>query len=140
MARKRRKMVRILDPELFEKGRQAILKFEKDMHEKGVTGSGTITESKAAAIMCATACSVWGEGSDFYIASAKSNLAQCMAIVSQLVDDNTSQVIGVLSEWLGLEISYRREGNLFYFSFEHDGKELELVLENGQVVPSARVN
>ena len=131
MGRTKRKTVTVLDPEGFERGRQAILKFEKQK---------TITDSKAAAIMFKTACSVWGAGDDLYVVSAKSNLAQCSAIVSQLVDANTSKVVQVLNSWLGVKIAYRREGNVFYFSFEHDGKELELVLENGQVVTPDRVN
>ena len=35
MPRTKRKMVRILRPELFEKGKQAILKFESEMVEQG---------------------------------------------------------------------------------------------------------
>ena len=125
MARSKRKMIRVLHPELFEKGKQAILKFEKEMQEKGIKGPETITDSKAAAIMFKTAISVWGAGDDLYVVSAKSNLAQCSALVSQLVDANTSEVIQVLNSWLGLKIAWRREGNVFYFSFEHDGKALE---------------
>ena len=36
MPRTKRKMVRILRPELFEKGKQAILKFEAQMVEQGI--------------------------------------------------------------------------------------------------------
>ena len=141
MARSKRKMIRVLHPELFEKAKQAILKFEKEMQEKGIKGPETITDSKAAAIMFKTACSVWGVGDDLYVTSAKSNSAQTMAVASQILDGNTTQLMGVLSEWLGLEISYRRDGDRFYFSFEREGKQtLELVMENGQISPSARVN
>ena len=141
MARSKRKMIRVLHPELFEKGKQAILKFEKEMQEKGIKGPETITDSKAAAIMFATACSLWGIGDDLFVTSAKSNLAQTIAISSQIVDGNTTQLMAFLSSWLGSEISYRREGDRFYFSFEREGLQtLELVMENGQFSPTARVN
>ena len=75
MPRTKRKMVRILHPELFEKGKQAILKFEAEAAEAGIKKPEKLSDSKINAIMLKTCLSLWGEGEDLYIvSSAKTEL------------------------------------------------------------------
>ena len=46
MPRTKRKMVRILHPELFEKGKQAILKFEAEAVKQGIKKPEKLSDSK----------------------------------------------------------------------------------------------
>ena len=130
-------MVRILHPELFEKGKQAILKFEADMVEQGIKKPEKLSDSKINAIMLKTCLSLWGEGDDLHFVSAKRNFEQAVDIVNQLADDSTHKLLAALSDWLDLEIVYRRERNRCYFSFKRaDGKQMDLEIEAGKISPS----
>ena len=82
-------------------------------------------------------CVALGEGDDLYLCSARRNFEEAIAIVYQLTDDNTRKLLDVLSEWLGLEINYKRSGNRFSFTFiRPDGSEKTLEFEAGRVEPS----
>ena len=137
MPRTKRKMVRILRPELFEKGKQVILKFESEMVEQGIKKPEKLSDSKINAIMLKTCLSLWGEGEDLYLCSAKRNFEQGVEIVNQLDADRIHKLLAALSEWLDLEIIYRRSGNLCHFSFTRsDGQLMELTIEAGKVSQS----
>ena len=137
MGRTKRKMVRILRPELFEKAKEIVLKFEAKMVEDGIKKPEKLSDSKINAIMLKTCLSLWGEGDDLHFVSAKRNFEQAVDIVCQLADDNTHKLMAALSDWLDLEIVYRREGKRCYFSFTRaDGKQMNLEIEAGQVSPS----
>ena len=137
MPRTKRKMVRILHPELFEKGKQAILKFEVQQAAAGIKKQEKLPDSKIVAIMLKTCLSLWGEGEDLYLCSAKRNFEQAVEIVNQLDADRIHKLQTALSEWLDLAITYRREGNLCHFSFTRsDGQLMELTIEAGKVSQS----
>ena len=98
MPRTKRKMVRILHPELFEKGKQAILKFEAEAVKQGIKKPEKLSDSKINAIMLKTCLSLWGEGEDLYLCSAKRNFEQAVEIVNQLagkVSKSESEVVTV---------------------------------------------
>ena len=136
MAKKRLKQVRILHPELFELGKQAILKFESDMAEIGLKKSEKLSDSKIVSIMMKTCLSQWGVGDDLYLCSSKNLREETVDIVTKMVDSNTQSMLVTLSDWLGLSIVYRREGRRFYFSFKQaDGSEKTLEIEGGKIVP-----
>ena len=137
MPRTKRKMVRILHPELFEKGKQAILKFEAQMVEQGIKKPEKLSDSKINALMLKTCLSLWGEGDDLYIVSAKRNFEQAVGIANQLADDSRHKLLAALAECLDLEIVYRREENRCSFSFTRpDGKQMNLEIEAGKISPS----
>ena len=132
MPRTKRKMVRILHPELFEKGKQAILRFEAEAKKPE-----KLSDSKINAILLKTCLSLWGEGDDLYLCSAKRNFEQAVGIANQLADDSRHKLLTALSECLDLEIVYRREGNRCSFSFTRpDGKQTDLEIEAGKISPS----
>ena len=135
MAKKRLKQVRILHPELFERGKQAILKFESDMVEVGLKKPEKLSDSKIVSIMMKNCLSQWGLGDDLYLCSSKNLREETVEIVTQMVDSNTQTMLVTLSDWLGLSIVYRREGSRFYFSFKQaDGSEKTLEIEGGKIV------
>ena len=135
--RTRRQVIRILNPEAFAKAKKAILKFDRRMVEQGFKKPEKMTDTKVNAILLKTCLALWGEGEDLYLCSAKSNCEQAESIVNQMVDSNTQTMLATLSDWLGISISYRREGNHFYFDFKRpDGSEKTLEIERGRVVPS----
>ena len=74
MTKNKRKMVRILDPELFEKNKQSILKFEKERVGKLGGTSAYLTDSKAMDIMVGTCASAWGDGEDLHLVSQSERL------------------------------------------------------------------
>ena len=84
MPRTKRKMVRILHPELFEKGKGIVLKFEAEAVKQGIKKPEKLSDSKINAIMLKTCLSLWGEGEDLYLCSAKRNFEQAVEIVNQL--------------------------------------------------------
>ena len=137
MPRTKRKMVRILHPELFEKGKQAILRFEGQQEAAGIKKPEKLSDSKINALMLKTCLSLWGEGDDLYIVSAKRNFEQAVGIANQLADDSRHKLLAALAECLDLEIVYRREGNRCSFSFTRtDGKQIDLEIEAGKISPS----
>ena len=137
MPRTKRKMVRILDSGLFEKGKEIVLKFEAEAVKQGIKKTEKLSDSKINAIMLATAISVWGEGKDLYLCSAKRNFEQAVEIANQLADDSRHKLLAALAECLDLEIIYRREGNRCSFSFTRpDGKQMDLEIEAGKLSPS----
>ena len=62
----KRKMVRVLDIEEFERNKQALMQFEKKMIELGGI-KGHLSDSKVLQLMSRTCSSVWGDGKDLYI-------------------------------------------------------------------------
>ena len=136
MAKKSRKQVRILHPELFERGKQAIRQFESDLVAAGLKKPEKLSDSKIVSIMMKTCISQWGLGDDLYLCSSKRLREETVEIVTQMVDSNTQTMLVTLSDWLGISIVYRREGSRFYFSFKQaDGSEKTLEIEGGKIVP-----
>ena len=67
---------------------------------------------------------------------------QAVAVSTETVDANTRIMMDALSDWLGVEIEYKRAGNHCCFTFRQpggDAKELSLVIESGKVDPSERI-
>ena len=60
MTKNKRIMVRVLEPEEFEKNKQALMHFESQMVELGGI-KGHLTNSKVLQLMSRTCSSVWGE-------------------------------------------------------------------------------
>ena len=133
----KRKMVRILDSGLFEKAKGIVLKFEGQMVAQGIKKPEKLSDSKINAIMTKTCLSLWGEGDDLYLCSAKRNFEQAVEIANQLADDSRHKLLAALAECLDMEIVYRREGNRCSFSFtRRDGKQMDLEIEAGTVSQS----
>ena len=141
MARQKRKVVTILRPELFAEAKRLIRKFEVQQAAAGIKKQEKLPDSKIVAIMVRTCLSVWGSGEDLYLCSGRRNREEREAIVTQMVDENMGNLMGRLladlSEWLGLEIVYKREGKRFYFTCKRpDGEILDLEIEGRKVSPS----
>ena len=126
---KNRKMVRVLDTQLFEQNKETILKFEKRLGEFGGGNSARMSDSKALSVMVRTCASLWGDGEDLHLSSEKRTLGMVAHLVVTATDENISQAVKCLAEWLGLRITYTREGSNFTFRYEKPGfgvKELVL--------------
>ena len=107
------------------------------MVEQGIKKPEKLSDSKINAILLKTCLSLWGEGDDLYLCSAKRNFEQAVEIVNQLDADRTHKLLAALSELFDVEIVYRRQGNLCHFSFTRpDGKQMDLEIEAGKVSPS----
>ena len=117
---KNRKMVRVLDIEEFEKNKQALLQFEKTMVELGGI-KGHLSDSKVLQLMSRTCSSVWGNGKDLYLASQQRTFELVNHLVVTAVDENISETVRVLANWLELKITYTREGSNFTFRYEKPG-------------------
>ena len=131
---KTRNMVQILDPEEFERNKQALLRFERNMVELGGI-KGVLTNSKVLQIMSRTCSSVWGTGSDLYLASQERTFEMVRNLVVSQVDENISLAVRALADWLELKITYERRGSNFKFRFQKqtgEFKELQLHMREPQ--------
>ena len=128
----KRKMVRVLDIEEFERNKQALMQFEKKMIELGGI-KGHLSDSKTLQIMSRTCASVWGNGRDLYLASQQRTFEMITRLVVTAVDENISEAVRVLADWLELKITYERKGSNFTFRYEKPGfgsKELVIPMRN----------
>ena len=131
---KTRNMVQILDPEEFERNKQALLRFERNMVELGGI-KGVLTNSKVLQIMSKTCSSVWGVGNDLYLASQERTFEMVRNLVVSQVDENISLAVRALADWLELRITYSRKGSIFTFRYEKPGfgtKELVIPMREPQ--------
>ena len=133
---KNRKMVRVLDIEEFEKNKQALLQFEKTMAELGGL-KVHLSDSKVLQLMSRTCSSVWGNGKDLYLCSQERSFQMITRMVVTAVDENISEAVRVLAEWLELKITYTREGSNFTFRYEKPGfGSKELVIPMRRTEPT----
>ena len=124
----KRKMVRVLDPEQFEKNKQALQHFERQMVELGGF-KGHLSDAKALGIMVNTCGSLWGVGKDLYLCSQQRAFETVTHLVVSQVDETISQAVKALADWLELKITYTRDGSIFKFRYEKPGfgvKELSI--------------
>ena len=131
---KPRHMVQILDPEEFERNKQALLRFESDMGELGGI-KGVLTNAKTLQILSRTCASVWGGGRDLYVASQQRTFEMVTHLVVSQVDENISLAVRALADWLELKITYERRGSTFTFRFQKSSgefKELQLPMREPQ--------
>ena len=131
---KPRHMVQILDPEEFERNKQALLRFESDMGELGGI-KGVLTNAKTLQILSRTCASVWGGGRDLYVASQQRTFEMVTHLVVSQVDENISLAVRALADWLELKITYSRKGSIFTFRYEKPGfgtKELVIPMREPQ--------
>ena len=127
-------MVCVLDPELFEQNKETMLKFEKRLGEFSGENSARMSDSKALSVMVRTCSSLWGDGEDMHLSSEKRTLAMVAHLVVTATDENISQAVKCLAEWLSLEITYERRGSVFLFRFvkpetgesKEESKELQI--------------
>ena len=132
---KNRKMVRVLDIEEFEKNKQALMHFEKTMVELGGI-KGHLSDSKVLQLMSRTCSSVWGNGKDLYLCSQQRTFEMITRMVVTAVDENISEAVRVLANWLELKIIYTREGSNFTFRYEKPGfGSKELVIPMRRLEP-----
>ena len=117
---KNRKMVRVLDIEEFEQNKQALMNFESQMEELGGL-KGHLSDSKVLQLMSRTCSSVWGNGKDLYLCSQERSFQTITRMVVMAVDENISEAVRVLAEWLELKITYERQGSNFTFRYEKPG-------------------
>ena len=135
----KRKMVRVLDIEEFERNKQALMQFEKKMIELGGI-KGHLSDAKTLQLMSRTCASVWGNGRDLYLASQQRTFEMITRLVVTAVDENISEAVRVLAEWLELTIVYERKGSNFTFRYEKPGfgiKELVIPMRKPPIT-SAR--
>ena len=120
MTKEKRKMVRILDLELFETNKKAIARFEGKPVEQlgGIKPQPYLSDSRVLGIMSRTCSALWGAGADLYLASQQRTHAMVNTLVGDLVDENISELVKALAIWSGLKITYRREGRHLSFHFQ----------------------
>ena len=140
----KRKMVCVLDTENFDKNKQSILKFEKQRLSKLGGSMAHLSDSRALDVMIGTCSAVWGDGEDLHLASQKRTLAMVAHLVVSATDDNISQAVKCLAEWLGLEITYQRQGSNFKFRFVKPGtgeiRELQIPMRSTEQPQNRMVN
>ena len=138
----KRKMVRVLDIEEFERNKQALMHFEKQMMELGGI-KGHLSDSKVLQLMSRTCSSVWGNGKDLYICSQQRTFEMITRMVVTAVDENISEAVRVLADWLELKITYERKGSNFTFRYEKPGfgsKELVIPMRRPEPPNQRSVN
>ena len=129
MTREKRKMVRVLDLELFETNKKAIARFEGETVEQlgGTQPKPFLSDSRLLGIMSRTCSALWGAGEDMYLASHQRTHAMVNKLVGDLVDENISELVKALADWSGLTINYSRQGQHLTFRFtESSGESKEL--------------
>ena len=134
MAKTKRKLIRIPNPEQFEKNVQALVHFEGQMVEFGGF-KGQLSETKALGIMVNTCGALWGTGRDLYLASQQRTFEMVRNLVVSQVDENISLAVRALADWLELKITYERRGSTFTFRYEKPSgefKELHLPMREPQ--------
>ena len=64
MTKEKRKMIRVLDIELFQRNRESILRFERDRVEQlgGIKPQPHLSDSRVLDIMSRTCSALWGAG------------------------------------------------------------------------------
>ena len=63
--------------------------------------------------------SVLGRGRDLYLCSQERTFLMVQHLVTTQVDENISEAVKVLAEWLELKITYERKGSNFAFRYEN---------------------
>ena len=132
MTKEKRKMVRVPNPAQFAKNKEALMHFERQMVELGGF-KGHLSDAKALGIMVNTCGSLWGVGKDLYLASQQRTFEMITRLVVTAVDENISEAVRVLADWLELKITYERKGSNFTFRYEKPGfgsKELVIPMRN----------
>ena len=106
--------------------------------EQGIKKPEKLSDSKDQCDFVGDVSQSLGRGwRSVHLCSAKRNFEQAVEIVNQLDADRIHKLLAALSEWLDLEIIYRRSGNLCHFSFTRsDGQLMELTIEAGKVSQS----
>ena len=139
----KRKMVCVLNVEEFEQTKHLITNFERErVRELGGTTS-TLTDSKAFVIMSRVCASALGGGRDLYLASQQRTYELVSHLVVTAVDENISQAVRALAEWLELKITYARQGSKFTFRFQKasgECKELQLPMRPAEPPQQYPVN
>lgn len=129
MTREKRKMVRVLDRDLFESNKKAIARFEGETVEQlgGAARTSALSDSRLLGIMSRTCSALWGGGEDLFLASQQRTHAMVNKLVGDLVDENISELVKALADWSGLTINYSRQGQHLTFRFtESSGESKEL--------------
>ena len=132
-------MVCVLNVEEFEQTKQLITNFERErVRELGGTSSH-LSDSKAFVIMSRVCASALGGGRDLYLASQRRTYELVAHLVVTAVDENISEAVRVLAEWLELKITYERQGSKFTFRYEKPGfgsKELVIPMRRPPEPPN----
>ena len=139
MKQQKRKMVCVLNVEEFEQTKELITNFERERVRALGGTSSTLTDSKAFSIMSRVCASALGGGRDLYLASQERTYALVSHLVVTAVDENISEAVRVLAEWLELKITYTREGSTFTFRYEKPGfgiKELQIPMRRPPEPPT----
>ena len=140
MTKNKRKMVRVLDIEEFAANKQALLHFESQMEELGGL-KVHLSDSRVLQLMSRTSASVWGNGRDLYLASQERTLAMITRMVVTAVDENISEAVRALADWLELKITYERQGSNITFRFQKEsGETKELQIPMRRPEPNQYVN
>ena len=125
MTKEKRKMIRVLDVELFQRNRESILLFERDRVEQLGGIKRYLSDSKVLDIMSRTCGVLWGDGRDLYLASQQRTFEMVTHLVVTQVDDCISQAVEALATWLELKITYTRQGSTFTFRYEKPSGEFK---------------
>ena len=143
MTREKRKMIRVLDRDLFDTNKKAIARFEGETVEQlgGTQPKPFLSDSRLLGIMSRTCASLWGVGDDLHLASQRGTHAMVNKLVGDLVDEHISELVTALADWSGLTINYSRQGQHLTFRFTEssgESKELRIPLRPQPEQPEQR--
>ena len=136
-------MVRVLNVERFEKNKQALLNLNRERAEDLGVIPRNVTDSETLDNMNETCSALWGDGTDLHLVSRKRNHAMINALVGDLLDENTSDLVKALAKWSGLQITYERQGSRVTFRFQQAPgvlKELQIPMRHREPTTQYPVN
>ena len=136
MAKRKRKLVDVLDVERFEQAKAAIVRLGEQLGRKE-----KITDAKALRAMVDTAATMYGVGGDLMLcgwSAAKEHMARTS---ERLADEVIAAHCRGMSEFLSMEISVKRVGKAYTFECKTDKGVLHLVYDkSGHVTKEAAPN
>ena len=117
-------MVCVLNVEEFEQTKQLITNFELERVRALGGTTSHLSDSKAFLLMSRVCASALGGGRDLYLASQRRTYELVSHLVVTAVDENISQAVRALAEWLEIGITYERQGSKFTFRYEKPNGEV----------------
>ena len=116
MARRKRKMVDVLDPERFAQAKAAIVRFGE---QEGQTEK--ITDAKALRAMVSTAATMYNcPGERLMLVDWTAAQEHMVRTSERLADEIIEAHCRGMSDFLGMQITVKREGKRYSFECESD--------------------
>ena len=129
MAKRKRKVVDILDVECFEKGKAAV---EKACEHLG--RGGKLTDSKALRVLVNAGTTMYGGSSKMLLVDWEAVQSHIFSTGERLADQIIEGHVRGMNEFLSMEISVKRVGRVYSFECKTDKGTLHLVYDASEHV------